>query len=450
MSYAQFSKEDATAVAKTKLAPKVAANSAKNSEQNERSKQLQRHAPEGGPAVVPPLVNEVLKSPGQPLDTGVRNFFGPRFGHDFSQVRVHVDKLASESARQVNAVAYTVGKDVVFAQREFQPSTNAGMKLIAHELAHTLQQETVSSKSGNLRVGGYHDTEEQVADRLAAGALSGRPVSVPAPAGEPALRRQQASTGPTGSPAQPIAGEARVIASFDVDPGTKRPWNLNQLTKDIVQALTASELAYVTILGVYPTKANEDDPQGSAYQRADTVRRGLIQWIGPHKFSEDRFDVGFASGKIGDPQVQVMIAYKPQVLSEPKTPLPSQTPLKPSPSPTATPAAPAPPSLIPSQTYPGQASDAFSAFVATPMGKKFKDAALVELKRVWTKTSLGEKIAILVNVLTTLGVATYGLAKMSPSEQKGILSLIIGDQDVAGQIPLPAKAFPLLPITIPF
>jgi hypothetical protein len=164
MTYAQFSRESATAVARTRPAPKAAANDPKSYKQNERAKQLQRHAPDGGPTVVPPFVNEVLKSPGQPLVPEVRNFFEPRFGHDFSQIRVHVDKSAAESARQVNASAYTIGKDVVFAQGEFQPSTNAGMKLIAHELAHTLQQDTGSSKSGSLRVGGPHDTEEHAAD----------------------------------------------------------------------------------------------------------------------------------------------------------------------------------------------------------------------------------------------------------------------------------------------
>jgi hypothetical protein len=303
-------------------------------------------------------------------------------------------------------------------------------------------------QSGSLRVGLPSDTEEQAADRMAAGALNGAEAPPIVTQKTPVLRRQQASTGPAVSPSPLAGGEARFIASFDVDPGTKRPWNLNQLTKDIVQALTASDLACVRILGVYPTKPNEDDPPGNAYRRADTVRRALIQWIGPGKFSEDRFDVAFADGKVGDPQVQVMIAYKPRVLSEPKTPLPPLTPPQPAPSSAVNQGAPPPASLIPSQTYPGQASNAFSTFLETPIGKKFKDAALAELKRVWTRTSLGEKILILVHLLTTLGVATYGLSKMSPSEQKGILDLIIGDKDVSGQIPLPEKVFPK--ITIPF
>src|SRR5262249_8669222 len=63
---------------------------------------------------VPPIVHEVLHSTGQSLDVETRGFFEPRFGHDFSRVRVHTDAQAAESARAVNALAYTVGSDVVF------------------------------------------------------------------------------------------------------------------------------------------------------------------------------------------------------------------------------------------------------------------------------------------------------------------------------------------------
>src|SRR6185369_13207721 len=65
---------------------------------------------------VPPVVNEVLRSEGQGLDGEMSRFFGPRFGQDFAGVRVHTDARAAESARALNARAYTVGRDVVFAQ----------------------------------------------------------------------------------------------------------------------------------------------------------------------------------------------------------------------------------------------------------------------------------------------------------------------------------------------
>jgi len=84
----------------------------------------------------PSIIHEVLRSTGQPLGASTRHFMEPRFGHDFSQVRVHTDARAAESASAVGAHAYTVGKNVVFGRGEFAPTTSSGRRLIAHELAH--------------------------------------------------------------------------------------------------------------------------------------------------------------------------------------------------------------------------------------------------------------------------------------------------------------------------
>ena len=88
----------------------------------------------------PPLVEETLRSPGQPLDPSTRTFMEQRFGYDFGHVRVHADARAAESARAVDALAYTSGHHVVFAAGNYQQSTSAGQRLLAHELAHTIQQ----------------------------------------------------------------------------------------------------------------------------------------------------------------------------------------------------------------------------------------------------------------------------------------------------------------------
>jgi uncharacterized protein DUF4157 len=88
----------------------------------------------------PPVVHEALNSPGRPLDANTRAFMEPRFGHDFSQVRVHADEKAAESARAVGALAYTVGRDVVFGAGHYAPETREGRRLLAHELAHVVQQ----------------------------------------------------------------------------------------------------------------------------------------------------------------------------------------------------------------------------------------------------------------------------------------------------------------------
>jgi hypothetical protein len=153
---------------------------------------LQREAANGEtPAAVPPVVHEVLSSPGQPLDGSTRAFMEPRLGHDFSRmsthahgpapapatltigaahdpfeqeadtmaegvvnhsatstgsgfdfkgVRVHADEKAGDSARSLNALAYTVGQHIVFGERQYQPQSVAGRKLLAHELTHVVQQ----------------------------------------------------------------------------------------------------------------------------------------------------------------------------------------------------------------------------------------------------------------------------------------------------------------------
>jgi hypothetical protein len=86
-----------------------------------------------------PIVHEVLRSPGQPLDAATRAFMEPRFGHDFSSVRIHTDVEAAQSARQLHASAYTVGDHIVFAEGRLAPSTPEGDRLLAHELAHVVQ-----------------------------------------------------------------------------------------------------------------------------------------------------------------------------------------------------------------------------------------------------------------------------------------------------------------------
>jgi len=107
----------------------------------EKEKILQRSAVDSAPDTVPPIVHEVLRSPGKPLDASTQAVMEPRFGHDFSHVRVHTDAKAAESARAVNALAYTVGQDIVFLGGQYLPNTIAGQGLVAHELAHVVQQK---------------------------------------------------------------------------------------------------------------------------------------------------------------------------------------------------------------------------------------------------------------------------------------------------------------------
>jgi hypothetical protein len=98
-----------------------------------------------GHTAIPPATRAALKSTGQPLDVATRAFMEPRFGHDFSQVRVHTDREAEESSRFVSAVAYTVGHNIVFGHGQYAPHTDGGRRLLAHELSHVVQQSTSGS-----------------------------------------------------------------------------------------------------------------------------------------------------------------------------------------------------------------------------------------------------------------------------------------------------------------
>jgi len=97
-----------------------------------------------GQTAVPPIVHEVLRSSGRLLDPAARRFMEPRFGHDFSKLRVHTDAKAAASAEAIGAAAYTVGKDVVFGEGRFSPQSRAGRHLLAHELTHVVQQRKSS------------------------------------------------------------------------------------------------------------------------------------------------------------------------------------------------------------------------------------------------------------------------------------------------------------------
>jgi hypothetical protein len=128
---------------------------------------------------VPPIVHDVLRSPGQSLDSDTREFMESRFNQDFSQVRVHTDTKAAESAQAVNAQAYTVGKNIVFARGQFTPQTNSGQQLLAHELTHTIQQGNIGQQlQTRLAIASSQDKTEQEADASATAVRQSQPFKI--------------------------------------------------------------------------------------------------------------------------------------------------------------------------------------------------------------------------------------------------------------------------------
>jgi hypothetical protein len=169
-------------------------------------------------SLLPTSVHQVLRSPGQPLDTAMRAFMEPRFGYDFSHVRVHTDELAAESARAVSAHAYAVGQNVVFASGQYAPATAAGRRLVAHELAHVVQQngDTAGLSRGLTLASAEGVAERQAAFAAEAIGAKGQRYFV-SPLGGPAtLARQAMASAPLVAQVSPLqARAAEFKASVD-------------------------------------------------------------------------------------------------------------------------------------------------------------------------------------------------------------------------------------------
>lgn len=128
----------------------------------------------------PASVEQALASPGRPLEPALRQDMEQRFGHDFSQVRVHTGAAAEQSAREVNAHAYTVGDSIVFGTGRFAPEIQEGRGLLAHELTHVAQQRsgiqgvpTIQRKNGKADVSILAEGECKAPKSIAMAALQG-------------------------------------------------------------------------------------------------------------------------------------------------------------------------------------------------------------------------------------------------------------------------------------
>jgi hypothetical protein len=139
---------------------------------------------------VPSAVHSVLSSSGRPLDTGTRSFMEDRFGQDFGGVRIHDDAQAAESARAVNAHAYTVGQDVVFDAGQYAPDSSRGRHLLAHELAHTVQQRGLQRHSAIATPSAGEDQRlEAEAESIAGSVINGGHTTEARRANAPVLSR---------------------------------------------------------------------------------------------------------------------------------------------------------------------------------------------------------------------------------------------------------------------
>lgn len=123
--------------------------------------------------MAPPVVKDALNTTGAPLDKTTQGFMESKFDKDFSQVKVHTDATAAQSASMLDASAYTVGSDIVFNKNQYNPANADGKKLLAHELTHVSQQYTATKNTDSLRVAQPGTVLEKEADQSSNAAVNG-------------------------------------------------------------------------------------------------------------------------------------------------------------------------------------------------------------------------------------------------------------------------------------
>jgi hypothetical protein len=143
-----------------------------------------------------PVRDVVGSGGGSPLDLDTRGFMESRLGADFSDVRVHTDGKATESARSVQAHAYTVGNDVVFQSDKYAPESDSGKRMLAHELTHVVQQRSGpvdgTPAAGGIQVSHPSDRFEQAAESTADRVMSSATTLAPTSVGAPSASVQRA------------------------------------------------------------------------------------------------------------------------------------------------------------------------------------------------------------------------------------------------------------------
>ncbi len=228
------------------LAPTASPNVVHRSCAFEAEESVARFAEDGWTALwVPPIIGEVNRSGGKPLDIGLRARLEPAFGWNFANVRIHADDRAAQAARAVNARAYTSGNHLVFADGQFLPESTSGNQLLIHELAHVVQQSTGSVRAGISRPG---DPSEREAERLANSI-----------ADEGSFERERAELGPSDSEIAPadawgpgvhsVVGAADQVVQRWPGDGMLAPGDCTWATYFLLRGAVEAAKAVVNTLG---------------------------------------------------------------------------------------------------------------------------------------------------------------------------------------------------------
>jgi outer membrane protein OmpA-like peptidoglycan-associated protein len=216
----------------------------------------------------PTSVDRVLASPGTPLEPALQADMSQRFGYDFSRVRVHTGTVAEQSSRDLSARAYTVGHDIVFGAGQFSPGTHEGRRLMAHELAHVVQQGAAvpytMGSEGRRPSTAFHGTREQ----------AGSPVSgVIQRAGDPTKIPPGFDCPTDLTPGRPAGTDV----PFPVLDATITPTQTALLTAFRTTWLAAGGTDDILVHGYASTDGDQGPNWTLSCERAKAVREELVR-----------------------------------------------------------------------------------------------------------------------------------------------------------------------------
>jgi hypothetical protein len=225
-------------------------------------------------SLVPPIVHEVLRSTGQPLDPATRAFMGSGFRHDFGNVRVHTDSKAAESARAVNALAYTAGRDIVFGPGQFALGRRKTDELLAHELTHVVQQSQTTARNSSLAVASQSGVLEDQARESSQRILNGQSIGQLSSAGLEIARQ-------TPSPDDLINPYLDEPAPGEAEAEEFRRGTISVVRDPILEALRRNDsISFLNRLrALDPEDRNQLEGDAAFLAEIHRALRGMAFWI---------------------------------------------------------------------------------------------------------------------------------------------------------------------------
>jgi hypothetical protein len=354
-------------------------------------------------------VQAATSGPGQSLDPVVAEQMGARFGHDFGSVRVHTDDQAAASASTFEARAYTVGSDLVFGAGEYAPTTNEGQQLIAHELAHVVQQSSMPApappQAKGLIVSQPGDPFEEAADAAAEAAL----------ANDPLEKEPQAIAAPPADTAPLVQRKAAVGEELSLDDAAAAA------VEETSDADAEAEQAAVEVAEPVPlaNAPGEDGGEGGAGGSApppappDPPTAPPVPLVAAPPAPEAKTE----PVPVAAPEIP---AFNPAAL----LPLPAVPAI---PTPPPAPASPLPSTAAGMESSAGAMAPPANGMAGDPSGQQVGDAA-------------GVPGGVMNGVSAAIGAAANGPTNAISGVAEGVETAIAAAGDTAGAAPPPAAA----------